>query len=190
MKEENKNEHPDDTGLIETEISSKPMEISKYFTWVSSKVRLPDGSESSREYLKHPGAVMIVPILPDGKLLFERQFRFPLRQVFYELPAGKLHPGEDKLLCAKREFKEETGYVAEHWVKWGSLSPAIGYSDEVIYIYKAEGLTFEGQELDEGEFIHTLALSLPEAIQYVLDGKITDSKTIVGLFWAQQKILK
>ena len=176
----------DDSGLIETEISSRRLDISRYFTWVSSRVRLPDGKESTREYLMHPGAVMILPVLSDGRLLFERQFRYPLRQVFYELPAGKLHPGEDKLLCAQRELKEETGYVGATWRYLGKVSPAIGYSDEVIEIFLAENLSFEAQALDEGEFIETLSLSLSEAVQYVLEGKITDAKTVAGIFWAQQ----
>ena len=176
----------DDTRLIETEVSTQKLPVGKYFTWVQSKVLLPNGCLSSREYLHHPGAVMILPILNNGNILFERQYRHPGRQVFLELPAGKLHAGEDKLLCAQRELLEETGYQASQWQHIGQVCPAIGYSDEVIEIFLAKEMTYSRQQLDEEEVIETIELSLPDAIDAVLKGKITDAKTISGIFWIAQ----
>jgi len=145
-------------------------------------VRLPDGTEAVREYIRHPGAVLIIAVLPDGRLLFERQFRYPLRKAFFELPAGKIDAGEDILECARRELREETGHVANRWEHLGVMHPCIGYSDERIEIFMARDLTEVGHERDQGEFLEVLSMSADEAEVAVLDGRITDGKTISALF--------
>jgi len=147
-------------------------------------VRLPDGNHSAREYIRHPGAVAIVAVLPNGGLIFERQFRYPLRRAFLEVPAGKIDPGEDILACAMRELREEAGYQADDWQHLGVIHPCIGYSDERIELFLARKLTHVGSELDEGEFLELLTLSAEEAEAAVHDGRITDGKTIAALFRA------
>ncbi|MBK7135439.1 MAG: NUDIX hydrolase [Rhodocyclales bacterium] len=150
------------------------------------KVRLPDGKLATREFVTHPGAVVMIAELPNGKLLFERQFRYPLDRVFLELPAGKIHPGEDILLTARRELQEETGYVAEHWHYLGVIHPCIGYSDERIEIFFAQGLSHVGHALDEGEFLEVHELHLDEAMEAVRDGRLTDGKSVACLLWAER----
>lgn len=148
------------------------------------RVRLPDGAESVREYVRHPGAVVIVAVRPDGRLVFERQFRYPLGRSFLELPAGKIDPDEDILACAKRELREETGFVAADWRHLGVMHPCIGYSDERIEVFLATGLSEVGDQLDEGEFLEVLSFAVDETVAAVRDGRITDSKTITALFLA------
>ena len=148
--------------------------------------RLPDGSEANREYVRHPGAVVVIPQLDDGSLIFERQFRYPLGRAFIELPAGKIDPGEDIAECARRELLEETGYLADDWQHLGVMHPCIGYSDERIEIFAARQLRHVGHRRDEGEFLELLTLSLIEAEQAVFAGRITDAKTITALFWAKR----
>lgn len=151
------------------------------------RVRLPDGSEASREYVVHQGAVVIIPVLSDGRLIFERQFRYPLGHAILELPAGKIDPGEAIEVTAIRELREETGYVASQWRHLGLVHPCVGYSSERIEVFLAQGLTREGeQQLDEGEFLDLLYLSLDEATHAVRVGEITDAKTLAGLFWAEK----
>lgn len=149
-------------------------------------VRLPDGKQAIREFVCHPGAVVMIAELPNGKLLFERQFRYPLDSVFLELPAGKIHPGEDTLLTARRELQEETGYVAEHWHHLGLIHPCIGYSDERIEIFFARGLSHVGHALDDGEFLEVHELDLAEALDAVRNGRLTDGKSVAGLLWAER----
>lgn len=146
------------------------------------RVRLPDGAESMREYVRHPGAVVVLAVLPDGSLLFERQYRYPLRRAFLELPAGKIDQGEDLLVCAKRELREETGYEADEWQHLGVMHPCIGYSDERIEMFLARGLIHVGAALDDGEFLEVLSLGVDEALQAIEEGRITDGKSIVALF--------
>lgn len=153
------------------------------------RARLPDNREAVREYVVHPGAVMVIGVLDNGRLLFERQFRYPLGQVFLELPAGKIDRGEDICECAKRELREETGYEAAEWRYIGRIHPCIGYSNERIEIFLARGLHHVGAALDEGEFLEVLELTLDEALEAVRSGEITDAKTVVGLLWAE-KILR
>ena len=149
------------------------------------KVRLPDGATTTREYIRHPGAVGIVALLDDNQVLLVRQYRYPHRRDFIEIPAGKLEPNEPALETGKRELLEETGYVAAHWKLLGVIDNAIAYSDERIELYLARGLALRAQALDHGEFLEVLALPLPEALEMTRDGRITDVKTVVGLGWAQ-----
>lgn len=150
------------------------------------RVRLPDGHEAVREYIRHPGAVCIVPVLDDGSLLMERQFRYPLGREFIELPAGKIDPGESPQQTGRRELREETGYVAAEWTYLATVHPVIGYSDESIEIWLARGLRQEGARLDHGELLQTFTLPLAEAVEAVRDGRITDAKTAIGILWAER----
>ena len=146
------------------------------------RVRLPNGGDSVREYIVHPGAVVVIPVLDDGRLLFENQYRYPLHRDFLELPAGKIDAGEEILVTAKRELLEETGYEAGEWRYLGVMHPCIGYSDERIEIFLAKGLRKVAEpSLDHNEFLDVLTLSLGEAIAAVRDGRITDAKTITTL---------
>jgi ADP-ribose pyrophosphatase len=150
------------------------------------EVELPDGGRSIREYVMHPGAVVMLALTGDGGILIERQFRYPLGLHMLELPAGKIEPGEDPLVTARRELLEETGYSAAHWTCLATVHPCVGYSDERLIYYLAEELSFEGARLDHGEFLETLTVPLDEALEWVRRGKITDGKTVAGLFWADQ----
>lgn len=149
-------------------------------------VLLPDGAVSSREYIIHPGAVAVLAMLDNGNLLMERQFRYAPQREFIELPAGKIDHGEDILVCAKRELLEETGYVASEWIHLTTAWPCIGYADERMEYFLARGLTHQGRKLDDGEFLEVFELSLAEAIEWIRQGKINESKTIVGLFWLEK----
>jgi ADP-ribose pyrophosphatase len=146
-------------------------------------VRLPDGKSAVREYIRHPGAVVILPLFEDGSVLLERQFRYPLDQVFIEFPAGKIDPNEDSLLCAKRELQEETGYTARDWQFVCTIHNAIAYSDEHLDIYLARGLMEGESKLDDEEFLETVKLPFLQMMDLVRTGKITDVKTIIGAFW-------
>jgi ADP-ribose pyrophosphatase len=179
---------PDDDGkqsgdahLVETRIASEDVFGGKLLHVKRDTVRLPDGKTATREYIDHPGAVMIIPRLPDGKLLLERQFRYPLARIFIEFPAGKIDPGEDPAATAARELLEETGYVAERWSHIGTLHPLITYSTERIEIYTADALTFIGAKLDAGEFIEIFSATLEEALAWIDRGEVTDVKTMLGL---------
>ncbi|TCJ20417.1 NUDIX hydrolase [Parasulfuritortus cantonensis] len=147
------------------------------------RVRLPDGSESTREYLVHPGAAVILPIFDNGDILLERQHRYPLRRDFLELPAGKFDPGETELACAQRELLEETGYVAETWRYINTQYPCIGYSDERLVFFLARTLRHEGDKLDHDEFLEILRVPFVAALEMVRDGRINEGKTVMGLLW-------
>jgi ADP-ribose pyrophosphatase len=149
------------------------------------KVRLPDGATTTREYIRHPGAVAIVALPGDGNVLLVRQFRYPHRREFIEVPAGKLEPNEPALETGKRELLEETGYVAAKWRKLGDIHNAIAYSDETIELWLATQLELRTQALDHGEFLEVLSVPLAEALAMTRDGRITDVKSIVGLGWAE-----
>jgi ADP-ribose pyrophosphatase len=153
----------------------------------SDRVRLPDGGESVREYVVHPGAVVVVAVLDNGELLFERQYRYPVGRAFLELPAGKIDAGEDIAVTARRELREETGYEAAEWRHLGVMHPCIGYSDERIEIFLARGLRrVSAPQLDPGEFLDVLAMPLADAVAAVRSGELTDAKTITALFWAEK----
>jgi ADP-ribose pyrophosphatase len=145
------------------------------------EVRLPDGGTGIREYIRHPGAVAIVPLFDDGRVLLERQFRYPHNRDFLEIPAGKIDPGEAHLDTAKRELLEETGYVAEEWTRIGVIHTAIAFTDEAIELFTAKKLTLKGRQLDAGEFLETQLLEFQEALKMIRDGRITDAKTVAAL---------
>ena len=149
-------------------------------------VRLPDGSEGWREYIVHPGAVMVIALLDDGRIVVERQFRYPLHRAFLEFPAGKIDPGEPTLACAIRELREETGYSAREWARAGILHNAIGYSNEGIEIWFARGLVRGEQRLDDNELLDVFALGLDEMEAMAARGELTDAKTLIGMLWLTQ----
>jgi ADP-ribose pyrophosphatase len=149
-------------------------------------VRLPDGTQAYREYIRHPGAVAVVALFDDGTVLLERQFRYPNAREFIEIPAGKLEPGEPHLDTAQRELLEETGYVAAEWTRLCVIHTAIGYTDEAIEIFLARKLTQKERKLDAGEFLEVLRLPFDEAVAMIRDGRISDVKTIVGLLWVEK----
>jgi ADP-ribose pyrophosphatase len=169
--------------LAETLLAGEEVFSGRLLKVYRDRVRLPDGSESVREYIRHPGAVAIVALLDDGRVVLERQYRYPLGRDFIEIPAGKLEPGEDHLATARRELLEETGYVAAEWRRLGLIHNAIGYSDEGIEIWLARGLERREQKLEPGEFLEVFSLPLAEAREMIRDGRITDVKTIAGLLW-------
>ena len=146
------------------------------------RVRLPDGGEATREYVVHPGAVSIVPVLPDGRLVLERQFRYPIGRVMLEFPAGKIDPNEAPLATAQRELHEEAGYVARTWQHLGTVHPEIGYSSEAIEMYVATGLSHVGAQLDEGEFLDVVLMTEDELLAAFDAGGVTDGKTVAALF--------
>jgi ADP-ribose pyrophosphatase len=170
-----------DSHLIETRIASEDVFDGRLLHIKRDTVRMPDGAQAMREFVVHPGAAMIIPRLPDGRLLFERQFRYPLSRVFIEFPAGKVDPGEDPLAAAMRELIEETGYTAARWSSLATMHPVISYSTEQIDIFVADELTHVGAQLDVGEFIDTFSATLDEALLWLDRGDITDSKTMIGL---------
>jgi len=147
------------------------------------RVALPDGSETVREYIVHPGAVMIVAMLDADRVVVERQWRYPMGRAMLEFPAGKLEPGEPVLDCAVRELIEETGYRAAEWARAGILHNAIGYSDEGIEIWFARGLVAGERSLDAGEFLDVSEASVDALEEAARLGQITDAKTLIGLLW-------
>jgi ADP-ribose pyrophosphatase len=146
-------------------------------------VRLPDGSTATREYVQHGGAVAVVPLLDDGRMVMVRQFRYPLGKVLLEWPAGKRDPGETTLACAMRELQEETGYTAAEWAFAGELHNAAAYSTESIWIWFARGLQGGASRPDAGEFVETVTHSMAELDSLDVAGQLPDVKTLVGLHW-------
>ena len=175
-----------DSHLRETRIDGEVAYDGDFLKVVRDRVRLPDGSETGREYIRHPGAVVILPLLDDGNVLLERQFRYPLGRVFVEFPAGKIDPGEDPFACARRELQEETGYTASDWQYVCTIHNAIAYSDEHLELFLARGLTPGPAKLDDGEFLETFNVSVAELLQMVRRGEVTDVKTVIGAFWLEK----
>ena len=171
-----------DAGLIETKLSSDAVWDGKLLHVRCDRVRLPDGGEATREYVVHPGAVLIVPVLPDGRLVLERQFRYPIGRVMLEFPAGKIDPDEAPLATAQRELAEEAGYDADTWTKLGTIHPEIGYSTEFIDIFLAQGLRHVGQQLDIGEFLEVVLMTENELLAAYDRGTLTDGKSVAALF--------
>jgi ADP-ribose pyrophosphatase len=173
-------------GLIETCISSEYILQSRWMHVKRDTVQLPSGNTGQREFLIHPGAVIVIPVFDDGTMLFERQFRYPLNQIFIELPAGKIDPGEDVLVTGQRELLEETGYSAKDWVYLGLQHPCIGYSTEIIHMYLARGLEAGVPSRDEDEALQLMTMTQSEALSKIQSGEITDGKTIIALMWAEK----
>ena len=169
--------------LRETVIEARQAWRGSFLDVRSDRVALPDGSETLREYIVHPGAVMIVPLLDDDRVVVERQWRYPMGRAMLEFPAGKLEPGEPVLDCAVRELIEETGYRAAEWARAGILHNAIGYSDEGIEIWFARGLAVGERSLDAGEFLDVFEASVDALEDAARRGEITDAKTLIGLLW-------
>jgi ADP-ribose pyrophosphatase len=172
-----------DDHLREEKISGEDIYGGIFLKMKRDKVSLPDGQEAVREYLTHPGAVAIVALLDDGRVLLERQYRYPIAKVCIEIPAGKLDSNEDHLLCAQRELEEETGYSAKKWSYIRRIHPVISYSTEFIDIYLAEGLVSGKSHLDEEEFLDVFAAPLEQLIAWVEEGEITDVKTTISAYW-------
>jgi len=177
----------DDEHLAEKKISGEGVYDGIFLKMKRDIVSLPDGQHAVREYLEHPGAVAILAVLDDGRVLLERQYRYPIAQAVIEIPAGKLNTREDPLLCAQRELQEETGYTAKHWSKIRRIHPVISYSTEFIDIYLAEGLSPGPARLDEEEFLDVFASPLEELLNWVETGKITDVKTIISTYWLERR---
>ena len=176
--------------LTEHCISSEVLAEGDFLTVKKDIVSLANGNISQREYVMHPGAVVIVPLLANGNVLLERQFRYPLQQVFIELPAGKIDPDEDVLKTGQRELLEETGYSAQKWVKLGVQHPCIGYSNEVIHVYLATNLAAGRHQRDEDEMLEVFDVKLEQCLEMIQNQEITDSKTIVALFLADKYLQK
>ena len=174
--------------LKETCLDTAVMYDGSFIKVRKDHVLLPDGQVHTREYIVHPGAVAVLAILDNGNLVMERQFRYPTQREYIELPAGKIDHGEDILVTAQRELLEETGYVAGEWIHLATVWPCIGYADERMEYFLARGLTHQGSQLDDGELLEVFELGLAEAIEWIRQGKINDSKTIVGLFWLEKHL--
>jgi ADP-ribose pyrophosphatase len=178
-----------DRHLTEILLSSETLLSGCFLQIRSDTVQLPDGLSAIREYVVHPGAVMVIPLLEDAfgntRIVLERQFRHPVGQVMVEFPAGKLDPHESMQDCAQRELREETGYSAAQWAHAGVMHPVISYSTEFIDIWFARQLTLGSQHLDQGEFLDVFTATPTEFMQWCREGKVTDAKTLAGALWLQ-----
>jgi ADP-ribose pyrophosphatase len=180
---------PDDDPLAERTLASRLAFEGVFLRLYVDRVQSADGHTGTREYLRHPGAVMIIPLLDAEHVLLERQFRYPLGRAVVEFPAGKIDPGEPPFECAKRELLEETGYTARRWSYLGGLHNAIGYSDEKIEIFLAEDLERGGDAaLDAGETLEVFEAPWRQLLEWVRDGSVTDVKTMVGVLWLEKTL--
>ena len=175
--------------LSEAQLATEQVYDGRLLKVYRDQVRLPDGNSSIREYIKHPGAVVILALTEENEVILERQHRYALHRDFIELPAGKFDAGEEDLRCAQREFLEETGYIAHEWQYVTTIYPCIGYTDERLVYYLARGLQQVGHARDADEFLEVFQLSLPEALAQIRSGEICEAKTVAGLFWLE-KILQ
>ncbi len=178
-----------DSHLVEVRTASQELFKGRFLHALRDTVALPDGNHAFREYVVHPGAVMVIPLLHDAdgstRVVLERQFRYPVGQVMVEFPAGKLDPGETVQSCAQRELKEETGYSAKQWARAGVMHPVIAYSTEFIEIWFAKDLTLGERNLDQGEFLDVITATSIQLLQWCADGTVTDAKTLAGALWLQ-----
>jgi ADP-ribose pyrophosphatase len=177
-----------DAHLIEHRLDSEQVFKGRLLDVRRDRVRLPDGHEATREYIVHPGAVLIVPQLDDGSLVVERQFRYPNRAVFTEFPAGKIDAGEAPLATAKRELLEEAGYTARTWTHLGRIHSVVAYSTEAIELYLAQDLTHVGSRLDHGEFLEIVTMRHEDMAAAVSRGDITDAKSVATLFHLERRL--
>lgn len=180
MNKSVKNDH-----LIETKISSEQVYKGNFLHILRDTIALPNSKQATREYVVHPGAVVIVPLLDDGKIVLERQFRYPIGEVMFEFPAGKLDAGENPQFCGQRELLEETGYSANQWAYAGKTHLAIAYSTEILHIYFAKGLTLGERQLDDGESLDVFTTTPDELFAMCGQGLVTDAKTLTCTFWLQ-----
>ncbi|PZP93077.1 MAG: ADP-ribose pyrophosphatase [Variovorax paradoxus] len=174
-----------DAHLTEETVQREELLRGRFLQVLRDTVRLPDGGSDTREYIVHPGAVMVVPLLDDGRVVLERQYRHPMGRVMVEFPAGKLDVGEDTWTCGRRELLEETGYTACEWARAGVLHPVISYSTEFIEIWFARGLALQQRHLDAGEFLDVFSASMDELLAWCRDGTVTDAKTLSAALWLQ-----
>lgn len=174
-----------DSNLQEIQVSSETIYDGNVLHVREDMVELPNKNLASRELIRHIGAVCIIPVTDDGKVIVERQFRYPVNRVILEIPAGKLdRADEDRLEAAKRELREETGMTAEKWTDIGEYLPAPAYSDERITMYLATGLHSGEQDLDDDEFLEVFRVPLKELVDDVMAGKISDGKTQIAVLKA------
>jgi ADP-ribose pyrophosphatase len=178
----------DDRHLREERIDGAVLFKGNFLEVRRDTVRLPDSHTATREYVVHPGAVVVVPLLDDGRVVLERQFRYPVGLVMVEFPAGKLDAGEDPLVCGQRELLEETGYSAREWARAGAMHLAIGYSTEIIHIYFARGLSLGARQLDHGEFVDVISAGAEEVLRWCGDGTVTDAKTLACALWLRNVV--
>jgi len=172
--------------FTETPLSSKTVYRGKLLHVLEDEVRLPNGRNARREYIRHPGAAVMVPMPDPSTVVLVRQYRYPLARHFYELPAGKVDRGEEPLATAQRELREECGLVAGEWRRLATIHPCIGYSDEKMEFYLAQRLSSVGHEPEDDEFLEIVTVKLAEALRWVKEGMITDQKTVIGLLWADR----
>ena len=175
----------DDAHLKEEGTASEQLFKGNFLHAKRDTVRLPDGKSATREYIVHPGAVVVVPLLDDGRVAMVRQYRYPIDRVMTEFPAGKLDPGEDPLFCGQRELQEETGYTAREWAHAGAMHLAVAYSTEIIHIYFARGLTVGSQQLDHEEFVEATTATPAQLLDWCRDGTVSDAKTLTCTLWLQ-----
>lgn len=171
--------------LTEKMLDSKEIFDGRMLHLFVDTVSLPNGSTSTREVIRHPGAVVIAPVDEQGRVYLVRQFRYPAGRVLLELPAGKLEAGEDPLEAAKRELAEEVGAAAAHWTALGTALPVGGYCSEVHHFFLARGLTFGDTHFDEDEFLEQAVIPMDELFAMAADGRLDDEKSVVGVLRAQ-----
>lgn len=169
--------------LAEQEIATRTVYQSDQLAVRKDEVRLPDGSTATREYVVRPAAVAVIPVLDDGRLLLARQYRYSVRRHFAEIPAGKIDPGEDAEAAARRELREETGFEAEHWRHLRAFYSGVGFADQRVELFLAEGLREVGRDAQDGEFVELVRVSLDEALGWIDDSRPMDSKTLFAVLW-------
>lgn len=177
-----------DEELLEKKISSEDIFDGTLLHIKRDTVQLPNGNQATREWIKHPGASSVIPVLPNGDIILVKQYRYPIGKVTLEVPAGKLDsPEEDPLCCARRELSEETGYEAGHMEKLTTIATTVGFSNEYIHLYAAEGLKSGKQHTDADEFINVVTMPLAEAVEMALDGRIRDAKSVISILMLERR---